>query len=48
MMEQDFKYFSENNWVMVKTNNTEENYATLTSKGEYYTGEQRSVVSQRT
>ena len=38
MMEQDFKYFSENNWVMVKTNNTEENYATLTSKGEYYTG----------
>ena len=38
MMEQDFKYFSENNWVMVKTNNTEENYATLTSKGEYFTG----------
>jgi len=40
MMEQDFKYFSENNWVMVKTNNTEENYATLTSKGEYFTGDE--------
>jgi len=38
MIEQDYKYFSENNWVMVKTNNTEESYATLTSKGEYYTG----------
>jgi phage shock protein PspC (stress-responsive transcriptional regulator) len=38
MMEQDYKYFLENNWVMVKTDNTEESYATLTSKGEYYTG----------
>ena len=40
MMEQDYKYFLENNWVMVKTNNTEENYATLTSKGEYFTGDE--------
>ena len=39
MMEQDFKYFSENGWVMVKTNNTEESYATLTSKYEYFTGD---------
>ena len=39
MMEQDFNYFSQNGWVMVKTSNTEENYATHTSKYEYYTGD---------
>ena len=40
MTAQDFKYFSENNWVMVKTNNTEDSYATLSSKGEYFTGDE--------
>ena len=39
MMEQDFNYFSQNGWVMVETSNTEDKYATLTSKYEYCTGD---------
>ena len=39
MIEQDFNYFSTNNWVMVKHSNTDEYYASFTSAWEYFTGD---------
>jgi phage shock protein PspC (stress-responsive transcriptional regulator) len=39
MIGEDFEYFSTNNWVMVKHNNTDDYYGSFTSAWEYYTGD---------
>ena len=40
MTEPDYNFFSANNWVMVKHNNTDEYYSSLTAGGEYLTGDE--------
>ena len=38
MTQPDFKFFSDNDWVMVNHDNTDDYYCSLSAAGEYYTG----------
>ena len=38
MTQPDFRFFSDNDWVMVNHDNTDDYYCSLSAAGEYYTG----------